>query len=458
MAARWSSPVYSVPEIGEIELFRPIYYLGCKTSHADSIVAAIDELDPHGGRACDLFAGTGAVAAAMAATRDVTTIDIQEYSRLLCSAQLDPAKLTASDVDRYASAVESDSLRQQLTWCFGPMLDFERNAINSAVEGHSGPLVALLEAAPIALPSVGLSPVPKELGAAQDMVRARLAGEGLLDSPDATVTKFYGGVYFAFDQAIALDVALTQASKCHGRERTALVAAALSVASDLVNTVGKQFAQPIRPRSKAGDVKQGLGQSVGRDRNVDAVASFRQWLTRYAQIPSNERDHEFFRMDYADALTRVGPRCSVLYADPPYTRDHYSRFYHVLETMCLRDNPEISTVSKRGKCVPSRGLYRKDRHQSPFCIRSAAPRALAELFSTAREMALPIVLSYSPHESGDGTHPRVLSATDVLEIAKKFYRSVEVEFLAGSTHNKLNRNDLSLVQREHAEMLVRCRV
>ena len=30
-----------------------------------------------------------------------------------------------------------------------------------------------------------------------------------------------------------------------------------------------------------------------------------------------------------------------VYADPPYTRDHYSRFYHVLETLALRDDPRF---------------------------------------------------------------------------------------------------------------------
>ena len=70
-----------------------------------------------------------------------------------------------------------------------------------------------------------------------------------------------------------------------------------------------------------------------------------------------------------------------MYADPPYTRDHYSRYYHVLETMSLRDNPEVSMTMIRAGGSPrvSRGVYRADRYQSPFCIKSQAAGAFEEL-------------------------------------------------------------------------------
>jgi adenine-specific DNA methylase len=146
----------------------------------------------------------------------------------------------------------------------------------------------------------------------------------------------------------------------------------------------------------------------------------------------------------------------VLYADPPYTRDHYSRFYHVLETMCLRDDPPISRVTKGGSRAVSRGSYREDRHQSPFCIRSAAPAAFEALFAAARRRDLPLALSYSPHEAGDGTHPRVVSSIQIIEIARSYYERVECMVIDGAAHNKLNRGDLKLKTREHAEILVKC--
>ena len=65
--------------------------------------------------------------------------------------------------------------------------------------------------------------------------------------------------------------------------------------------------------------------------------------------------------------------------------------------------PDVSATFLSGPT--SRGLYRTDRHQSPFCIKSTAPGAFAELFAGAR--GLPMLLSYSPFVK-DG-HPRMMT-------------------------------------------------
>ncbi len=72
---------------------RPIHYLGSKLRLVDSIIKVIDELDPSMGPVCDLFSGSGTVSGFLSITRDVTAIDIQEYSRVICSALLKPACL-----------------------------------------------------------------------------------------------------------------------------------------------------------------------------------------------------------------------------------------------------------------------------------------------------------------------------------------------------------------------------
>jgi len=341
-----------------------------------------------------------------------------------------------------------------MSWCFAPVVDFEKEAIASALAGSFDDLIALLEAVPIVIPDTG--DMPAALANARSKVRRRLKASGL-NLRDSTVTSYFGGIYFSFQQSIFLDAALAQANSASGELRDTLLAATLSCASSIVNTVGKQFAQPLRPREKTGSVKKGLGSVVHRDRVVDASLTYEEWLVTYSELKKSDHNHRCLRMDCLDALRQYGSEFSIVYADPPYTRDHYSRFYHVLETMCLRDAPQIAVVKKKGVTGPSRGLYRKDRYQSPFCIRSEAPRALSELLTATSGHNVPVVLSYSPHEAGDGTHPRVMSARDIVAVAKQHYRRVSVDLLVGSTHNKLNRSDLGLVQRQHAEMVVKCR-
>lgn len=437
--------------------FRPIYYLGCKTSFAAAVKAAIDDVDPLQGRLCDLFAGTGAIATHLGKFREVTAVDIQEYSRVLCSATLSPVNLSQAEIAKTLSTITDNEQTRLLSSCFTPLIEYENECISKALEGSNEQLASFLEAAPLKTQanSPGNSGTEAHHLAIQHALEG-LKATGLLDSPDTIVTRYFGGVYFSFRQAIFLDSALSYASSNSGGVRDVLTAVALSTASHLVNTVGKQFAQPIQPRSKGGKIKQNLGTAVQRDRSLDAAKAYSKFLHRYSTLSPARANSSAVQMDYLEALQLQGKTFSVIYADPPYTRDHYSRFYHVLETMCLRDEPAISSVTKRGNVEQSRGLYREERHQSPFCIRSEAPDAFANLFKESSELGVPLVLSYSPHESGDGTHPRVVSTKKILEIANSYFPNVELIAIDGSTHNKLNRTGLQLDERSHAEIILKC--
>src|SRR5262245_8638935 len=75
-------------------VWRPIHYLGSKLRLVEPLRLALDQVDPSRGRCVDLFAGSGTLSAALSAYRDVTAVDIQEYSRVLCSAVLNPANPT----------------------------------------------------------------------------------------------------------------------------------------------------------------------------------------------------------------------------------------------------------------------------------------------------------------------------------------------------------------------------
>lgn len=440
----------------KISVFRPIYYLGCKNSFISAIKHAIDEVDPAGGHACDLFSGSGVVGAALARTRHVTAIDIQEYSRVLSSALMSPSTLSTQEclavINDVTNAIEASPVNTHLK----ALIEYENACIEQAINGNATNLVELLEAPPI---GTGLESVPH--GTSQFMqVRHDLIGklqtEGKWNTTDTMVLRHFGGIYFSYQQAAAFDQILTFIEQAAPSSKDTLKAAALSAASALVNTVGKQFAQPIRPRNKDGSAKAGVVKLIQRDRTQDVLQVFQEWLIRYSSLRRGTFAAVAVRDDYASALSRLGKSFSVVYADPPYTRDHYSRFYHVLETMSLRDDPVVSKVVKKGKLEWSRGYYREERHQSPFCIRSTAPAAFDSLFKLAREHDLGVVLSYSPHEAGDGTHPRVVSTSQIIEIANQHYRKVLVSEVDGVTHNQLNRTDLKLKTRESAEIIVKC--
>ena len=426
--------------------WRPIHYLGSKLRLTDAIVDEVSDLSVSG-RVADLFAGSGTVSASLSRTRDVIASDIQEYSRVLCSAILAPA-LDGVDEDFERSLLTSTQRKfEELFPLVEPLILLEEDALFQSRDAKR--ICQIVETEPLivghsACADEGLQRARKQVIAQIDRV------EG---SSRLLATLYFGGVYFSYRQTVWLDAIADALSHCREWEKTVGMAALLSSASAIVNTVGKQFAQPIRPRNKTGDIKLHLLEKIRRDRNLDAENNFATWLPKYL-MHQRRGKHRVVRGDFRDVLRNHCSDVSVVYADPPYTRDHYSRFYHVLETLCLRDSPTIKTRLANGTGAMSRGVYREDRHQSPFCIKSQAPDAFDSMFSLVRDLSVPLLLSYSPYEKNG--HPRLMTVDAIVEIAKNYFSNVEVKFLDDIVHSKLNKSSLAMKASKEAEVMIRC--
>lgn len=438
------------------DINRPIHYLGSKLRLVKPLCELVDRVDPSDGTICDLFAGSGTVSKAFSKRRDVISVDIQEYSRVLCSALLQPTEIDSGLLEQFRQNVRSAEHAEQLFAAIEPLALYEAECLRQAHEGTLEPLCDFLEHGSLMALEQGVCDTASaRLRSAMTDVHARLKQLRYLEGADALATRHFGGVYFSFVQAAQLDVWLKSIEVVPPQHKDTFLAAALSTASEVVNTVGKQFAQPLRPRTSGGEPKENLYRLVARDRFIDVLNLSESWLNRYlASAP--ERKHLFLRKDYAAALEEMAGRVSIVYADPPYTRDHYSRFYHVLETLCLRDNPIVSTVRINGEDRISRGFYRSERHQSPFCIKSKAAGACSKLFEQVRSLDVPLVLSYSPYEKETGARPRLLTEDEIVELAKRFFKQVEVTRVGGVVHNKLNSSEKNVGVSYNAEILVTC--
>ena len=57
---------------------------------------------------------------------------------------------------------------------------------------------------------------------------------------------------------------------------------------------------------------------------------YEKWLKFYLSVGEDSHKHFVICDDYLSALDKLkDTNVSVIYADPPYTRYHYSRYYHV---------------------------------------------------------------------------------------------------------------------------------
>jgi len=436
---------------------RPIHYLGSKLRIVNQICELLDRLDPSYGPVCDLFSGSGTVSRALSLKRDVIAVDIQEYSRVLCSAILNPAECDLYSVEDFIQGVSSSDHFKTLSWALEPLMNFEEKCLKIASNEDLEPLCDLLEnGSLIAFEQSACHTTNSPLSTAMKDVLSRLREVQLIDSPSSVVTRYFGGIYFAYSQACQLDVLLEAVANLPLGQRDTYLAAILSTASEIVNTIGKQFAQPLRPRSSSGKPKADLFESVSRDRSSKVMDLYESWLKRYVTVPKTGRPHMAIRQDYREALKSLKGEVKIVYADPPYTRDHYSRYYHVLETLCLRDNPRISTVHINGQDRTSRGIYRVARHQSPFCIRSKAPTAFADLFAGVRSLEVPLVLSYSPYENDNRSRPRLMTIKQIEELAGTYFRRVEMCQAGRISHSKLTSSEKTVGISYNAEILFIC--
>jgi hypothetical protein len=336
------------------------------------------------------------------------------------------------------------------------MIRFEE--MRELSDENTGRLVALLERGSLLQYVDGESNrVPYELSANMAETDERLRANSWL-SPVSRLSRHFAGPYFSYLQSCGLDAMLALAHQAEGEERDIFLAIVLSTASEVVNTIGKHFAQPIRPTNSRGEIKFGLLQGAIRQRAVDPFAVAMSFAERYAEMSVAEASHEAVCMDYEAFLNdqRLSD-IAVVYADPPYTRDHYSRFYHVLETMVLSGDPEVSTSNIRSS-VPrlSRGLYRRDRHQSPFSIISRAPAAFKILFERISARRIPLVLSYSGYDSGNRSRPRVMQIDAVSTLARRYFPYVSVESAGRFSHAKLNLQGTHAPRDFDAEALIIC--
>src|SRR5262249_17760679 len=155
------------------------------------------------------------------------------------------------------------------------------------------------------------------------------------------VTLLFACAYFGVRQAIDLDSLRRGVDACvtsgaiTRQEADWATLALLQTASRVASAPG-HLAQPLGLASDAS------AKRVIEYRRRDVVDGFRQDLATIAPY-GTAKWRSGNRAMCGDTLTmwpsvdRQKLERAVVYADPPYSKDHYSRYYHVLETLARYD-------------------------------------------------------------------------------------------------------------------------
>ncbi|MCW8966229.1 MAG: DNA adenine methylase [Candidatus Pacearchaeota archaeon] len=112
-----------------------------------------------------------------------------------------------------------------------------------------------------------------------------------------------------------------------------------------------------------------LIESVSKVSNTAGVygAFLKHWDPRaqkpieFVKVSSKKLDRDCKFEFYNDKTENIASEvdCDVLYIDPPYTQNQYGTQYHLLETLVLNDNPEISPITGSRTTAPMRSDWSK---------------------------------------------------------------------------------------------------
>jgi adenine-specific DNA-methyltransferase len=374
-----------------------ISYMGTKRSLAHAVAQVIERTQQ--GILFDAFSGMCSVGEEVAPARQIWTNDAQVFSAEVARA------LFASNDEPPGAIFTADRIhplfaehRQSLTRAFPRSLLAEQRLVGSASYAEFSRSHAILTRT-----------LRAELAAARHR-RGNL------------FTSCYSNNYFGLHQAIDIDSVHQSISLAADRQlitadqkRWLLIALGRAILK-ISNSTG-HFAQYLKP-SKTTFVRY-LRQ---RRREV-----WEEWLYSTGELTpvgtiSWRRKNRTYNEDsltLIPKLRRAKDRPSVIYADPPYTDDQYSRFYHLLDTLVLYDYPTVSGA----------GLYRAGRFATPFSIKSTVVSSFDTLLKSIAKCGADLVLSYPTngllYEAG----------STPSEMLRKHFRRVERCYAASHDHS-----------------------
>jgi adenine-specific DNA-methyltransferase len=348
-----------------------VSYMGTKRRLA-SAVAEVVAQSP-GGPMLDLFSGMCAVASEVAPARPIWCNDVQRFA-----AEVATAFFTSSEGPKTSAAVidtiTAEFLRNQRA--LNARFAAYRSAENAALDSGEAWRIAK---------SDSLAPnITSSHSFGKEQV---LLNEFPRTFPYRLFSITFSGAYFGLAQCIEIDsirfaVDQLRRNRVIDQEQHRWMTLALCQAAYKVGNTTGHFAQFLK-------VKKSNVDRFIRQRRRSVWNEWRAAIHSFQPLgpKSWRRRNKTFRKDALSLLKDLRgakTKPSVIYADPPYTYDHYSRFYHLYETLLRYDYPMSMGV----------GRYRPDRFQSSFSLRARVANQIEQLIKSAALIGSELVLSY----------------------------------------------------------------
>ena len=375
-----------------------IKYMGSKKKLLDFVISGINSvlLD---GPVCDLFAGSNSLAGALNNQVEMIVNDIQSYSKIYTHTYLynKKSEVSQNKIDEFFLLIQNK-------------INEKKNKLNDYSFVY-----------PKNITIDEFVSLEKEQ---QNLINHSFNFEYHL------FIKNYSGTYWSFNQCIEIDSIREIADLYKNQYEFYLILSSLMFAMAYTSQSTGHYAQYRDATS------QKSMEDILTYREKSVYSFFVKKVIELSQsLEDNEYNYKATSLDFRDCLKEIPERTTV-YADPPYCFVHYSRFYHVIETLVRYDYP---TVAYKGR-------YREDRHQSPFCIKTQVKKAFKDMFDLINIKNSSLVLSYS--------NTGMVTLEEILTLANEsFLENYQIKVLSEDySHSTMGRKDDK--SREVQELLI----
>lgn len=389
-----------------------VRYMGSKRVLAPEIATLINIEHPTA-TVLDAFAGMCAIGFQLAPDHRVIANDVHAFAATVARALLttpDTRPQRDATVAELTRWYERNSIA--LTEALRGRLDLEHRALARAEDGDWRALMRFtldeLEA-----------PTPRRL---RSLATPREYRRRIRRTPFALFSMYYASTYFGVRQAVEIDSLRYAIERALPKNRDLYLYALIQACSHCAAAPG-HFAQYLVPRDQANTMY------IARMRRRSIVGRFWTALTAMA-IPAcldraGNSVHCGDATSYLQTLAVSTPDDLdelVIYADPPYSRAQYSRYYHVLETLVLYDYPGAT----------GKGRYREDRFETDFSRAAQVEREMDEFLQAAAATGAPLYLSYPRNGLLFGRKD-----ANLRDLLRKHYPSVRLAMTRPLNHSTM---------------------
>lgn len=333
-------------------------YMGSKTDVLDLIEKGINDFEYKHEWICDLFAGSSTLSGALRNKVNIISNDIQKYSEVFTNAYLNnyewhkyPAvtEITEKASERVIRFME---FYKDYNERFNYDRDFTLDEFNQMEEEER-----------------------------------KLINECNWEEFDNyfLFAKNYSGTYWGFEQCVWIDSyrAVIDEYKADIPYFNLLLTCLIYAMAYNSQSTG-HYAQYRIPETDSS--KEDI--LIYRRKNISDF-----FVRKYEELKDFLKEtngYQFVTMANTDreCLAAI-PERTLVYADPPYCFVHYSRFYHIMETVVRYDYPKVRY----------KGRYRTDRYQSEYCIKTQVEDAFTQMFEGIRLKKSDMILSYTNSET-----------------------------------------------------------